>query len=137
MHDAVKKHATLNARVLSWDASHRFAHSRSPTACTCACSRRSCNATPPSLLLHSCRKAVQHVVNFKLLRECTAGAPEGWRVTPRKVDVPREKPWLWRRTAMISSSSVMLSRQAVRSAYLHAPKPAARFITSSFVKKDT
>ena len=71
------------------------------------------------------------MINFKLLRECAAGAPEGWRVTPRKVDVPREKPWLWRRTAMISSSSVMLSRQAVRSAYLHArplsaPPPGCR-----------
>ena len=36
-----------------------------------------------------------------------AAAPEGWWVTPRKVEVPREKPWLCRRTAMMSSSSEM------------------------------
>ena len=48
-------------------------------------------------------------------------APEGWWVTPRKVEVPREKPWLWRRTAMISSSRLMLSRHSVSSAYLRAP----------------
>jgi hypothetical protein len=50
---------------------------------------------------------------------CQEGAPEGWCVTPRKAEVPREKPWLWRRTAMISSSSEMLSMHSVRSAYLY------------------
>lgn len=30
--------------------------------------------------------------------------PFGWWVTPRKVLVPRAKPWLWRRTAITSSS---------------------------------
>ena len=53
-------------------------------------------------------------------------------MTPRKEEVPREKPWLWRRTAMISSSSEMLPMQSVRSAYLaHAQgtpgqQPSAR-----------
>ena len=45
-------------------------------------------------------------------------APEGWWVTPRKVEVPREKPWLCRRTAMMSSSSEMPCMHSVRSAYL-------------------
>ncbi len=40
-------------------------------------------------------------------------------MTPRKEEVPREKPWLWRRTAMISSSRLILSMHSVRSAYLH------------------
>ena len=39
-------------------------------------------------------------------------------MTPRKEEVPREKPWLWRRTAMMSSSKLMLSMHSVRSAYL-------------------
>lgn len=39
----------------------------------------------------------------------------GWRVTPRKTEEPREKAWLWRRTIMISSSSVTLSMQPSRS----------------------
>jgi hypothetical protein len=39
-------------------------------------------------------------------------------VTPRKDDEPREKPWLWRRTAMTSSSRLMLSMHAVSAAYL-------------------
>ena len=34
--------------------------------------------------------------------------------------MPREKPWLWRLTAMISSSRLMLSMHSVRSLYLHA-----------------
>ena len=33
--------------------------------------------------------------------------------------MPRLKPWLWRLTAMISSSRLMLSMQRVRSVYLH------------------
>ena len=41
-------------------------------------------------------------------------------MTPRKAEVPREKPCDWRRTAIISSSSEMLSMHSVRSAYLHS-----------------
>ncbi len=44
--------------------------------------------------------------------------PDGWCVTPRKAEVPRLKPWLWRRTAMISSSRLMLSMHSIRSEYL-------------------
>ncbi len=39
-------------------------------------------------------------------------------MTPRKVDVPREKPWLCLRTAMMSSSKEMSCMHSVRSAYL-------------------
>lgn len=39
-------------------------------------------------------------------------------MTPRKAEVPREKPCDWRRTAMMSSSRLMLSMHSVRSAYL-------------------
>ena len=42
-------------------------------------------------------------------------------MTPRKVEVPREKPWLCRRTAMMSSSSEMPCMHSVRSAYLRPP----------------
>ncbi len=39
-------------------------------------------------------------------------------MTPRKVEVPREKPWLCLRTAMMSSSKEMSCMHSVRSAYL-------------------
>ena len=47
-----------------------------------------------------------------------SSVPDGWCVTPRKAEVPRLKPWLCRRTAMISSSKLMLSMQSIRSEYL-------------------
>ena len=53
MHDVVEKHATQDAREVSCDASHRFALSRSPTACMRAWSRRTCKNCPETLLLQS------------------------------------------------------------------------------------
>ena len=50
--------------------------------------------------------------------EKAESAPDGWCVTPRKADVPRLKPWLCRRTAMMSSSRLMLSMHSIRSEYL-------------------
>ena len=43
-------------------------------------------------------------------------------MTPRKVEVPREKPWLCLRTAMMSSSREMSCMHSVRSAYLVAAR---------------
>lgn len=45
--------------------------------------------------------------------------PLGWWVTPLNVEDPLEKPWDWRRTAIISSSMLMLCIQHVKSLYLH------------------
>ncbi len=56
-----------------------------------------------------------------------SSAPDGWCVTPRKADVPRLKPWLCRRTAMMSSSRLMLSMHSIRSEYLWPSYGIVRF----------
>lgn len=57
-------------------------------------------------------------------------APEGWWVTPRKEEVPLEKPWLCLRTAMISSSTEMLPMHSVRSEYLMQHSPVSLHLLS-------
>lgn len=45
-------------------------------------------------------------------------APDGCGDTPRNDEVPREKPWLCRRTAVTTSSKEALSRHPSSSLYL-------------------
>ena len=56
--------------------------------------------------------------------------PVGWRVTPRKAEEPREKPWLCLRTVMMSSSRLMLSMTSIRSRYLPCMQQCAQSVIS-------